>query len=448
MTKPKRRFLIALALVLIFGPLIYVGIGYGLSRALETKGLRRLLSGKTAKVLDCNAGYLPLTSHGRSVRSAGFLAQASPPRALTEMRAAGLAARCNLNEIWHAKWKIDNLSVAHLQAAYGENAARNLDRHEFRTPEIFPPLLKESPMELDLRKIDIARTDLFWGTTPEAGGEFRGVHTEFFPRDKNLIIQASGGTFHQAKWPAAQVEQVKLFYAKPNLRVDQASLTLGGDSAINVLGTFAFEEQQSLDLQLTLSRCPIAPFLNDDQKSKFDGQFDGNVHLQKDASQTQSARAIGTIAFSKALLKNIAALKRVADFTGRQEFAHMEINQLKGDFDWNFPVVTAKNVALESKGLISLKGQFTMKQQNVEGEFELGAAPDLVEKFPGAREEVFTREEGGYLWTKLKLSGPLDHLRDDLKPRLVTAVRNHFAKGLLAPILKPGKNIIQAIEEL
>ena len=89
-----------------------------------------------------------------------------------------------------------------------------------------------------------------------------------------------------------------------------------------------------------------------------------------------------------------------------------------------------------------------MKEQKIDGEFQLGVAPDLVDKFPGAREEVFKRSERGYLWTELTLSGPVNNLRDNLKPRLLRAAQNHFAKGLLAPIFKPGQSVLQAIEAL
>ena len=89
-----------------------------------------------------------------------------------------------------------------------------------------------------------------------------------------------------------------------------------------------------------------------------------------------------------------------------------------------------------------------MKDQKIDGEFQLGLRPDLVDKFPGAREEVYKRSARGYLWTELALSGPIDHLRDNLKPRLLRAAQNHFAKGLLAPIFKPGQTVIQAIEAL
>jgi hypothetical protein len=46
------------------------------------------------------------------------------------------------------------------------------------------------------------------------------------------------------------------------------------------------------------------------------------------------------------------------------------------------------------------------------------------------------------------LSGTVENLRDNLKPRLVRAAQNYFARGLLAPIFKPGQSIIQAIEAL
>ncbi|MDQ2824502.1 MAG: hypothetical protein M3R29_03550 [Verrucomicrobiota bacterium] len=447
MTKVGKGFGIFFGAFILLALVLYFGFGYALGRALESKGLRQLIGGKTAKILDTSAGYLPLASDGLSVSSSGFLAKASPPRALTEMRAAHLRARCNLGELWRGKWRIDNLAVNHLQAAYGPAAAQLLNRNEFHDPELMPPSKTESPIEVDLRKIDIAHTDLFWGSAPEVGGEFRNVHTNFFPREGKLSIAGSGGTFHQAKWPFAQVQRFKLFYAKPELRIDEGYFTLGGQSTIAVLGNFRFEQPASFDLQLTFARCPVAPFLSETQRSKLEAEFDATTHLQNQMGQS-SPRASGSIAFARAILKNIEALQNVANFTGRQELSRLPINQIKADYEWNSPTLTVKNFVLESNGLVVVKGDFTMKEQKIEGEFQLGVTPDLVEKFPGAREEVFKRSADGYLWTDLKVSGRPDRLRDDLKPRLVRAAQNHFAKGLLAPIFKPGQTVIQAIEAL
>lgn len=448
MKRSTRWFLTFLALILIIVPLGYVGTGYALGSLLEARGLRQLLSGKTAKVLDCNGGYLPLKSHGLSVSSLGFLGQASPPAALTELRGSRLFARCNLMELWHGKWRIDKLTVAHLQAAYGEFAAQQINRKEFSAPQLFPPLLKESPIELDLRDLDITYTDLFWGTEPGAAGEFRDVHTNFYPRDKKLIVHGEGGTFRQAKWPAAQVQQVKLFYDKPQLRIDQASLTLGAGSVISVLGTARFEQQQSFDFDLTLARCPLTPFLSPSQRDKLEGQLEARVRIQKDQSQSQSARSVGSVIITQAILKNLDSLQRAAEFTGKKELAPLKIDSVKGTYDWNFPALAVKDFVLESKQLIVLRGQFTVQDQKINGEFDLGVAPDVVDKFPGAREEVFKRNADGYLWTDLTVGGSLSKPHDNLKARLVRAAQDHFSKGLLAPIFKPGQTVIEAIQEL
>jgi hypothetical protein len=47
-------------------------------------------------------------------------------------------------------------------------------------------------------------------------------------------------------------------------------------------------------------------------------------------------------------------------------------------------------------------------------------------------EEVFTREEGGYLWTTVHLSGTLDHPEQDLSPRILDALKESPATFLAA----------------
>lgn len=426
----------------------YFGSQFVISRMLETRGLRKLISGKTAKVLDCDGGYLPLEANGRSVWSDGFLGKAQPPRTLTELRASSLWARSSLSELWRAKWRINVLHVRHLQAAYGGEAAKHIDRSEFAPPELYPPSKTNSPLELDIRVMDVTELDLYWGTTAESGGAFQHVHTQFFPRKPDLVVHGDGGTFRQAKWPEAHLQQCKLFYSKPNLRVDDAVLDIGGKGTISVVGNFVFAGEQTLDLQLTLNHCSIAPFFQKPDEAKLEGEFSAAVHLQKDASQKESARAIGSVETTRAMLQKIATLEKIAAFTGRKEMAHLPVDRFKADYDWNWPTLTVKNLIFESKDLIIFQGEFVFKDQKVDGEFQLGVSPELVDKFPGAREEVFTRADRGYLWTTITLTGPLNKLRDNLKPRLVKAAQDHFAKGLLAPILKPGKSIIETIEEL
>src|ERR1700738_1689974 len=123
----------------------------------------------------------------------------------------------------------------------------------------------------------------------------------------------------------------RILYATPELRIDEASLTLGSSSSISVLGSFRFEQQATFDFQIVFARCPVGAFLSEEQRSKLEGEFDGNAHLQKQIGQTESARAAGSIAIAKAILKNVEALQNVANFTGRKELARLPISQVKAD---------------------------------------------------------------------------------------------------------------------
>ena len=52
---------------------------------------------------------------------------------------------------------------------------------------------------------------------------------------------------------------------------------------------------------------------------------------------------------------------------------------------------------------------------------QAGVAPSTLEWIPGARERVFTVSRDGYLWTPVRLSGPIAHPSEDLTARLAQA---------------------------
>jgi hypothetical protein len=47
-------------------------------------------------------------------------------------------------------------------------------------------------------------------------------------------------------------------------------------------------------------------------------------------------------------------------------------------------------------------------------------------------EEVFTRQEGSYMWTTVHLSGTLDHPQQDLSLRIIEALKESPARFLAA----------------
>lgn len=103
---------------------------------------------------------------------------------------------------------------------------------------------------------------------------------------------------------------------------------------------------------------------------------------------------------------------------------------------------------LEAKALFRVEGHFTIADEEIDGDFQIGASADLLDSIPGGRAKVCTKAHGGYFWTTMKMRGPLKHPREDLKDRLVTAAQEQLAKGFLAPLLKPGQGLLELLKAI
>jgi hypothetical protein len=148
------------------------------------------------------------------------------------------------------------------------------------------------------------------------------------------------------------------------------------------------------------------------------------------------------------MVHNVRALEQIALLTRHPRFEKPTIDVLRFHYRLAGDRLEISNFEVEAKGLCRLEGEFSLQNKTIDGKFKIGAAPDVVETLPGARERVFTESHDGYLWTSLNLQGPANHPREDLKQRLVAAAKEHFGSGLLAPILKPGKAAVDLLQEI
>lgn len=445
----RSKALIALGVILII-----VGCGYFaatrvLDRVVRGESFLRLISGKTAVKLGASeGGYLPPARRGLLLRSGGLLALGQPPHHLVQLNAINLQAHCSLQNLWHRKLTVTRLEASQLQAAYGEAAAAQLQKILPAQPNLEPAEDPKSLIHIDIRETDIAKTDVYWGATPDVVGGLKAVSARFFTKGHGLDIFGRGGTFQQAGWPSLNVDELHFNWSKPKLIVRSALLSLGGAKNLSVNGEFEFGQHGWMQLHLSAKHSPADPFIMGDWRGKFDGMLDSETDLRKQFEPEAKVTATGELNFSSARVHDVEILKKVAVATRHPQFEKPKIDILRFHYRLSGNLLEVSDFEAESKGLCRLEGEFSIENKNINGNFKVGAAPDVVETIPGAREEVFTDSRDGYLWTTLHLFGPANHPSEDLKERLVAAARKHFAEGLLAPILKPGKQLIDLLQEI
>ena len=93
-----------------------------------------------------------------------------------------------------------------------------------------------------------------------------------------------------------------------------------------------------------------------------------------------------------------------------------------------------------------MKGGFVVQNGLIDGTFDVGITPSSLQWLPAAlQNKVFTASHDGYVWTTMRLTGPVDHPSEDLSRRLIAAAIDagvDTAKGILNEI--PGSDTIQA----
>jgi hypothetical protein len=97
------------------------------------------------------------------------------------------------------------------------------------------------------------------------------------------------------------------------------------------------------------------------------------------------------------------------------------------------------NFAAESRGLLRLEGSFDVFGGAIDGQFQVGITPAALQWLPGSQERVFTVARGGYLWTPMRVTGPLDRPHEDLSGRLAVAAGG----AVLETLEKTGRDAIE-----
>jgi hypothetical protein len=446
---PRRKLIAVIGIFLVLAGSVYFAATHSIDRLTRSDGFLRFISEKTAEKLGVSeCGYLPVARRGMSIHSAGIFARGRPPHRLATLSAVNLHASCSLANLWQRTFTIRRLQASHLGAAYGDAAATHLERLLPAEPKLSVERKTEMLLNIDIRETDIDQTDVYWGAAADDVGGLRAVSSRFFSKNHALDIFGRGGTFQQAGWPELKVDDLHFNWSAPKLIVKSAFLSLGQPRNINVTGRFDFGEHGSMQLHLSTKQTQAEPFVIGYWKGRFEGVVESESDLQKQFEPGAKVDATGDLTFSRAMVHNVQALAQIAAVTRHPQFEKPKIEILRFHYRLTGDRLDISKFEAEAKGLCRLEGEFTLENKTIDAKFKIGAAPDVVEALPGAREEVFTESRDGYLWTSLNLQGPASHPREDLKQRLIAAAQKHFAKGILAPLFKTGKPVIDLLQDI
>jgi hypothetical protein len=427
--------LVVLALALFF-----VGRAW-VENYLGSAAFQQLVATRIGGTLEAQTELDRLHYSAMNLQSDGLRARGSEEAAFSRMNLQQIRAELSLRRFFDRIWQVDRLEVQRL--------ALDLDGPRVLLPAAAPVGHARSggllsgwmPDRVEIGSAFIRELNLDWGR-PEADadsrrGHLHGVAIELAPQDGGWRIDGRGGDLIHEGFPSLDVTRLQIRYRQPMLFVQSAELRQGERGTLNITGEVQLKE--SLDLQVKLASVDVTPLLPPDWRARLHGSLAGDVNIRTRLPAQTPPTLSGTLRLEDGQLEALPVLDQIAVFTRMQQFRRLALSTASGDFHHDGVRLRVSNFAAESRGLLRLEGKFVVVGGAIDGDFQVGITPAALQWLPGSQERVFTVARGGYLWTPMRVTGPLDKPQEDLSGRLAVAA----GSAIIETVEKTGREAIE-----
>ena len=415
---------------------------------LRSDAFRHLIGGLTSNQIKAQGEYLPFSFSDSAIYSDGYKARGGAKAPFSDLRAEQIRANINLGGLWHHAWEIDDINIQRLLLSLGHTGGAEpvpqpgLAPQESTAPPSMPRF-KWLPDHVDLRKVVIQDTTLRWGEATERPGAINGAQLTITPDGDAWNILCESGTISQLGGPDLGIEQATLRYQRPTLFITDAALRYNSDSTIDLSGEVDFGKE--FNVLAKLNGISIIPLLRPDWRAKLKGDLSGSVKISSPIPLAAGPRVEGSLSLAQGELEALPVLDEIATFTSTERFRRISLTRVTADFTRTDSMIHVTNLIAESEGLIRMEGSFTVQNGIIDGTFQVGITPSSMQWIPAAlQNKIFIVSHDGYMWTTMRITGPVEHPGEDLSRRLAAALIDaglDTAKGILNEI--PGADTIQ-----
>jgi hypothetical protein len=417
---------------------------------LHSEAFRKTLGEGAANVLHAShADFAPLEFDGGTVFGENFRATRNDGGGFSTLEADELRASFDWHGLLRHTVQIDELAVQRLNIEPPVTAAAVEPNAEKASgaPELAPFGAEHPGWSVDLRKAVISEANWHWSDDPWGG--ITGTALTLTPDGPDAwVIEAQGGKVQTAGWPALDLDDASMRWQNPTLYINSADLK-SGSSRMSVTGSI--ETRESVNLQVKLDGVDVQPMLSPDWRERLTGKLSGEANIEAPlgtGDPGSQLKVSGSLAMQEGQLTALPILDEIGTFTHTARFRTLELTRASADFTRTPGRLEVRNMVVESEGLIRVEGSYTVVGGQIDGTFQVGLTPETLQWIPGSQDEIFVDSRGGYRWTPMRLTGPVEHPADDLTPRLVAAAGNSLikgAEGVEGTVKKAGEGVLDLL---
>lgn len=400
--------------------------GGRLTAYVQGEEFRGELDRQTSKGLHLSGRYQPLRREGAlGAASVGF-AGSEGEKAIRSIAAKDITARFNPFGVLLRRWQLDTVRMRS-----GEVEIQTYEpRPENRTAKPWYAIFL--PDRVYLKEVICETANVTWQFRDRPAGIF-ATRLLLTPHGRDFEYRANGGTMKMTPLPDLPLRQIHLLITKEWLTLYTMELAPSERGIIRIEGSAGLKANKEVKARMTFEQIPLGPWIPAAWGEQVRGTVSGWMTWQGKDQKLESSSGEGALRMQGARLLSVPFLDHVAAATRNEELEHLELEECSLKFSWRYPRGEITDLAIEARGAFRITGSLEIDRQKLNGTLEFGTTAENLEWLPKARDTLFTRQEGGYFWTKVRISGTLQDPQNDLTPRLAAVLRKSpgAATGLL-----------------
>ena len=420
----SRVIIIFFFCALLAGAVVFFSIQIG--RLVHSPVFSHFIASLAGAALKAEATLQPLRWDGDSALSESLMLIGRESAALDRLEAKVLRAQLNWLGLFSGAWKIENIEIQALSAAFKLKtgvAPDDATRDASKKPAASSFLASWLPSRFELGGFDVRKADLRFGYIQSAG---QALTVQ--PADGGYNIEARGGSLSIPGLSPLAHAQSRIREREGIYYLDDSRFFLPSGGSVVASGNSGTKAR----LKLVWDGVPVPALPVPDLAKYLDGTSQGQA--------TRDAQGVwrGNIAFIGARIDH-PLLKNAASFLRDSSWTNPSLQKLSADFEWSEGNLTITNLVVESAGLARIEGCVCIaKGGDLSGQLELGLDLKTLKFLPGARETIFATSRNGWYWAPVQLGGTLSAPKEDLSRRLTACVAG-------AVLLNDGSKALDAV---
>jgi hypothetical protein len=334
-------------------------------------------------------------------------------RALRFVDVHGITARFDLLGVFMRQWRFSDI---HVESGQVEIQIYETKPEEITSKPWFAAFL---PNRVYIKQIESEHANVTW--------RFRGEHTGLFstqllitPHGRDFDYAASGGKLKMLLLPELYLRRANLLITKMLLTLYHIDLAPDerDEGSIRGEGTAGIGKDRRVDFGGSVERVPIRGWLPEKWREHLTGRAFGALHWTGATPRLEDSSGQGSLRVQDGRADNLPFLEKLAELAREKSFEHLALTDCSLNFTWRYPRIKIKDIALEEKGKFRVEGAISIDRRALMGTIQVGINRRHLDWLPNP-EEIFSRQQGGYLWTTVHLSGTINEPKQDLSPRII-----------------------------